>query len=299
MKSSNPPPKALIGIGLMLVAMLCFPFLDVLAKKLGQQGLPVIEIVWARMFLGTLLSAPLLWFIEGKQALRPRQSLLNGARGVAILLTTFFFFSAIKFQGIAETLAIYFVQPILVTALAPLLLKEKATWQRTLAVLTGFAGVLIIIRPGVISFNPGSLLALFSGLAAAFVILISRKLAGGSSALANTFYTSLFGGMICSVAMLGQWQSPTGTQWQMMLGLAAIGITCNYLIIKAFEWCEASLLAPFGYAEMINAVLAGWYFFGDLPDFWTFAGLAILVACALAVSGHERGKALAEDPARL
>jgi len=254
---SQPHPKTLRGIGLMLVAMLCFPFLDVLAKKLGQQNLPVMEIVWSRMFLGTVLSAPLLWFIEGAQALRLRQSALNGARGIAILLTTFFFFSAMKFQGIAETLAIYFVQPILVMALAPLLLGEKATWQRWLAVLTGFAGVLVIIRPGLIAFNPGSMLALFSGLAAAFVLLISRKLAGGSSALANTFYTSFFGGILCSVIMIWQWQRPTLAQWLMMFAIAAIGIICNYLIIKAFEWCEASLLAPFGYSEMINAVVAG------------------------------------------
>jgi drug/metabolite transporter (DMT)-like permease len=295
---SQPHPKALQGIGLMLVAMLCFPFLDVLAKKLGQQGVPVIEIVWARMFLGTLLSMPLLWILEGKEALNPRQSVLNITRGIAILLTTFFFFSAMKFQGIAETLAIYFVQPILVTALAPFLLGEKASWQRWLAVLTGFTGVLVIIRPGLIAFNPGSALALCSGLAAAFVILISRKLAGGSSALANTFYTSMFGGIICSVLLLAYWQWPTGAQWAMMLGVAVLGSTCNFLIIKAFEWCEASLLAPFGYAEMINAVLAGWYFFGDFPDFWTFVGLAILVACALAVSTHERSRILAEDPGR-
>jgi drug/metabolite transporter (DMT)-like permease len=296
---SRKSHKTLQGIGLMLLAMLTFPFLDVLAKILGQQGMPIIEIVWSRMFLGTVLSLPLLWFMEGRAALRPRQSKLNIARGIAILLTTFFFFSAMKFQGIAQTLAIYFIQPILVTALAPLLLGEKASWQRWLAVLVGFTGVLVIIRPGFIAFNPGSTLALFSGLAAAFVILISRKLAGTSSALANTFYTSLFGGIICCVLLAEAWAWPSPQQWAMMFGIAALGITCNFLIIKAFEWCEASLLAPFGYAEMINAVLAGWYFFGDFPDFWTFAGIAILVACALAVSNHERTKALPETPAQV
>ena len=83
-----------------------------------------------------------------------------------------------------------------------------------------------------------------------------------------------------------------------MFGLSAVGTSANYLVIRAFEYCEASLLAPFGYAEMINAVLAGWYFFGDFPDFWTFAGLGILIACALYVSGTERAKAMADDPGR-
>ncbi len=292
-------PKALLGIGLMLLAMLLFPFLDVLAKKLGQQGLPVFEAVWARTVLGSLLCAPLLIGIEGPASLRPRDNWLNAARGLAIVLTTFFFFSAMKFQGIAETLSIYFVQPILVTALAPLLLREKVGWHRWVAVIAGFIGVLVIIRPGFVAFNPGTVLAFASGLSAAAVVLLSRKLAGGNSALANTFYTSLYGAVLASIVMLWQWQMPTAAQWAMMFGIAALGTSCNFLIIKAFEWCEASLLAPFGYAEMINAVTAGWYFFGDFPDLGTFVGLAILVSCALAVSGHEHGKSLAEDPARL
>ena len=295
---SDKQPNTLIGIGLMLIGMLIFPFLDVLAKKLGQQGMPVIEIVWARVFLGALMCAPLLWYLEGRQALRPKQSLLNGTRGIFILLTTFFFFSAMKFLGVAETLSIYFVQPILVTALAPLLLGERVGWQRWLAVMVGFLGVMIIIRPGLMAFNPGSALALLSGFAAAFIIIISRKLAGGNSALANTFYTSFFAAIISSVIVLWQWQWPTGQQWLMMLGLAAIGITANFVIIKAFEFCEASLLAPFGYAEMINAVTAGWYFFGDFPDRWTFVGVGILVCCALIVSHNEHSNTLAEDPAR-
>ena len=296
---SQPHPKALLGIGLMLLAMLLFPFLDVLAKKLGQQGVPVFEAVWARTFLGSLLCAPLLAGLEGTQALRPRENRLNAARGLAIVLTTFFFFSAIKFQGIAETLSIYFVQPILVTALAPLLLREKVGWHRWVAVIAGFMGVLVIIRPGIVAFNPGTLLAFASGLSAAAVVLLSRKLAGGNSALANTFYTSLYGAVLASLVMLWQWQMPSMEQWAMMLGIAIFGTSCNFLIIKAFEWCEASLLAPFGYAEMINAVAAGWYFFGDFPDLWTFVGLAMLVTCALAVSSQEHAKALAEDPARL
>ncbi len=296
---SRPHPKTLRGIGLMLAAMLLFPFLDALAKKLGHQGLPVMEAVWSRTLLGSVLCIPLLTALEGPASLRPRDNGLNAARGLAIVLTTFFFFSAMKFQGIAETLAIYFIQPILVTALAPLLLGEKVGWHRWAAVIAGFVSVLIIIRPGLVAFNPGTALAFASGLSAAAVVLLSRKLAGGSSALANTFYTSLYGAVLASAVMLWQWQMPTLAQWAMMFGIAALGISCNYLIIKAFEWCEASLLAPFGYAEMINAVAAGWYFFGDFPDVWTFVGLTILVACALAVSGHERGKALMEDPARL
>jgi drug/metabolite transporter (DMT)-like permease len=297
---SKPHPNALLGIGLMVGAMLLFPFLDVLAKKLGQQGLPVMEAVWARTFLGSVLAAPLLAGMEGPAAWRPRDNVLNAARGLAIVATTFFFFSAMKFQGIAETLSIYFVQPILVTALAPFVLREHVGWHRWAAVIVGFCGVLVMIRPGFVAFNPGTLLALLSGLSAAAVVLLSRKLAGGSSALANTFYTSLYGAVLATLVMLWQWQMPTAAQWMMMFGIAALGISCNFLIIKAFEWCEASLLAPFGYAEMINAITAGWYFFGNFPDRWTFVGVAILIGSALYISNRERGRVVIQpDPGRL
>lgn len=295
-----PKNKTLLGIGLMLVAMLIFPFLDVMAKKLGQQGLPVMEIVWARLFLGALMTLPILYFIEGRQALALRDVKLNGARAFFIVATTFLFFTAMKFQGIAETLSIYFIQPIVITALAPLLLKEKVEWRRWIAVAIGFFGVLVIIRPGLIAFNPGTVLAFASGCASAFVLLISRKLAGNSSALANTFYTSFLGGIMASIIMIWQWQWPTQTQWIMMFALSAIGTMANYLVIKGFEYCEASLLAPFGYAEMINAITAGWFFFGDFPDFFTFVGVAILIGCALWISNHERNRSARDvmDPAR-
>ena len=132
---SQAKQNALRGITLMVLAMLLFPFLDVLAKKLGQQGLPVFEAVWSRTFLGSLLCAPLLARLEGMQALAPRNNVLNAARGLAIVLTTFFFFSAMKYQGVAETLSIYFIQPILVTALAPFFLSEKVGWHRWTAVI--------------------------------------------------------------------------------------------------------------------------------------------------------------------
>ena len=296
---SQAKQNALRGITLMVLAMLLFPFLDVLAKKLGQLGLPVFEAVWSRTFLGSLLCAPLLARLEGMQALAPRNNVLNAARGLAIVLTTFFFFSAMKYQGVAETLSIYFIQPILVTALAPFFLSEKVGWHRWTAVIAGFLGVMVIIRPGLIAFNPGTVLAFASGLSAAGVVILSRKLAGTNSALANTMYTSLYGAVLASAVMLWQWQMPSVEQWAMMFGVAIIGTSCNFLIIKAFEYCEASLLAPFGYVEMINATLAGWYFFGDFPDAWTFVGLAILIGAAFFVSQRERIRLVEEVPAQL
>ncbi len=283
--------RPLIGISLMIAAMLIFPFLDVVAKFLGRQGVPVIEIVWARLFFGMLLTAPLLAFAEGAGALVPRNVKLNISRGALIVVSTLMFFAALKYQGIAKTLSIYFVQPLIITALAPVFLGEQVGLRRWSAVAAGFLGVLVIVRPGLQEVNPGVFLAFGAGVTSGVAMLLSRKLAGGNSAMANTFYTSLMGTGFATLAVATVWQTPDVHQLGLFVLLAAIGTTGNYLSIRALQYAEASLLAPLGYAEMINAVLAGWYFFGDFPDGWTFFGVAILIACAIYISWRERKSA--------
>jgi len=293
--------KPLLGVAIMIGAMLLFPFLDAVAKYLGNQGIPVPEIVWARQFIGALFLVPLLIKREGVQALRPRDQTLNLARSVLILMATAMFFGSLRYQGIAETLAIYFVQPLVITVLAPLL-GEHVGIRRWIAVLVGFGGVLIIIRPGFQELNAGVFLAFGSGVCSALSLLLTRKLAGSSSALATTFYNSLFGAIIASIVVVYFWKTPDLHQIMLFTLLALIGTAGNYLTVLACEYAEVSLLAPFGYAEMINAVFAGWYFFGDFPDRWTFVGVAILVACAIYISYRERLKRInAEiaDPGRL
>jgi drug/metabolite transporter (DMT)-like permease len=285
MRRHNP----LLGIVLMVSAMMIFPYLDVCAKFLGQWGIPVIEIVWARLFFGMIITAPILAATEGVQSLKPRDARINALRGFTLVISTMMFFGALKFLGVAETLSIYFVQPLFITALAPWVLKEKVGLNRWIAVAIGFAGVLIIIRPGYLELNPGVFLALGSGFGSAITLLLTRKLAGNSSALANTFYTSLFGSVFAGLAMIPFWQTPSFNEFLVMLLLSTIGTTANFLTVLAMQFAEASLLAPFGYTEMINAVLGGWLFFGDFPDHWTFVGVAVLVACALYISLRERG----------
>ncbi len=286
--------RPLLGIALMVGAMMLFPYLDVCAKFLGQWGVPVIEIVWARLFFSMVITAPILIAQEGISSLKPRDTFLNTLRGFFLVISTLAFFGALHFQGVAETLSIYFVQPLFITVLAPLVLKEKVGLNRWVAVGIGFIGVLVIVRPGLLQLNPGTFLAAASGLGSAITLLLTRKLAGNSSAVANTFYTGLFGSVFAGAILIFYWQTPSFNIFLVMLLLALIGTTANYLTLLALQFAEASLLAPFGYTEMINAVLGGWYFFGDFPDHWTFVGVAILVACALYISYSERVKTVLE-----
>jgi drug/metabolite transporter (DMT)-like permease len=280
--------KPLIGIALMVSAMLVMPFLDVVAKFLGQQNVPIIQIVWARLFFGMAMTAPLVVHGEGVKALIPRHPLMHFVRAVLVGIATFLFFGALKFQGIAETLAIYFVQPLVVTMLSPLVLGETVGVRRWLAVLVGFMGTLIIIRPGFQSVNPGMLMALGAGTCSGVYMLLTRIIASQGRAIANTFYTSLAGAILSSIAVMFVWKAPTLNQWLMFPLLAFFATFGNYLAVRAMEYAEASLLAPFGYTEMIMAVIAGWYFFGDFPDGWTFVGVGILIACAIYISYRER-----------
>lgn len=286
--------RSLFGIGLMLAAMALLPFLDVVAKHLGQQGVPVMQIVWARLFFGALMTLPFALRIGGLKAIRPNMPLIHTLRASLIIASTAFFFAALHYLSIADTLAIFFVQPLIVTVLSPFVLGEHVGARRWSAVAVGFIGTLIIIRPGLQDFNPGMLLALAAGASLAVYLLLTRKIAGSAPAMLTTFYTSLAGAIIMSVIVIFVWSPATAEQWMLFVLLAVIANSGHYLIVKAYDHAEASLLAPLGYTEIIMATAAGWYFFGDFPDAWTFAGVGILIASAIYISWSEharRGKA--------
>jgi drug/metabolite transporter (DMT)-like permease len=289
MPPSHPAhPNSLFGIALMIAAMIVLPFLDVVAKFLGQQNVPIIEIVWARLFFGMVMTAPLVWRMDGARNLIPQRPVIHTIRAIFLVAATGLFFWALKFQGIAETLAIFFVQPLVITMLSPLVLGEKVGVRRWLAVAVGFMGTLIIIRPGCQSLNPGVFMALGAGTSLALYMLLTRRIAGSASAMTTTFLTSLAGAVLTSIAVVFVWQAPTPQQWWLFLLLAFIATAGHYLIVRAYDYAEASLLAPLGYTEMIMAVIVGWYFFGDFPDTWTFVGVGILIACAIYISYRER-----------
>ena len=286
--SAARPARPLVGIGLMIGAMAVLPLLDVIAKFLGQQGMPVMQIVWARLFFGAWMTLPFALKLVGVRGLVPNMPVMHGVRASFMVSATAFFFWALHYLPIADTLAIFFVQPLVLTLLSPLVLGENVGLRRWVAVMIGFIGTLIIIRPGFQELNPGVFLALASGTCLAVYLLLTRKIAGSAPAMVTTFYTTLSGAIITSVIVLFVWVPPTPAQWGLFVLLSFIANGGHYLIVKSYDHAEASLLAPLAYTEMVMAVLAGWYFFGDFPDMWTFVGVAILIACAIYISWRER-----------
>jgi drug/metabolite transporter (DMT)-like permease len=139
-------------------------------------------------------------------------------------------------------------------------------------------------------------LALCSGTSLAIYLLLTRKIAGSAPAILTTFYTSLTGALVMSVIVLFYWIPPTPSQWGFFVLLSLIANFGHYLIVKAYDHAEASLLAPLAYTEMIMATFAGWYFFGDFPDGWTFVGVGVLISSAVYISMRERVRRI--DPVR-
>ncbi len=280
--------RPLLGVGFMLAAMAALPFIDVLAKFLGQEGVPILQIVWARLSFGALASLPFALRRAGVAQLLPRRPLYHTTRAILLSLATFCFFLSLTYLPIADALAIFFVQPLVVTVLSALVLKERVGPRRWVAVGVGFVGTLIIIRPGFAEVNPGSLLALAAGSFLAAYFVMTRAISGQSAAIVTTFQTNLMGAILLSLAMPLVWQHPSPEQWAMFVALGIVATFGHFLVVRSYDFAEASLLAPLSYTEMIMATLVGWYFFGDFPDAFTLLGVSVLIACALYISVRER-----------
>lgn len=291
--TANPAPsrqdqRPLLGVAFMLAAMAVLPFIDVFAKVLGEQQIPVLQIVWARLSFGTLATLPLALHKVGARGLMPRRPLYHALRATFLALATFSFFTALIYLPIADALAIFFIQPLIVTVLSALVLKERVGPRRWAAVAIGFIGTLIIIRPGLIEFNPGSAYALAAGTFLAIYFVMTRAVSGTAHAIVTTFQTNVVGAALLSLIVPLVWMPPTLEQWAMFLGLGIVANLGHFLVVRAYDFAEASLLAPLAYTEMIMSTVLGWYFFADFPDAWTFVGVGVLIACAFYISVRER-----------
>ena len=175
---TQPIKRPIIGVALMLGAMAVLPGIDVIAKILGQEGIPILQVVWARLALGALMTLPFALRIAGPAALWPDRPWYHSIRAAFLVAATFCFFLSLKWLPIADALAIFFVQPLIVTILSALILRETVGPRRWIAVAVGFVGTLIIIRPGIAEVNPGSWLALAAGANLACYFVMTRAISG-------------------------------------------------------------------------------------------------------------------------
>ena len=268
------------GIMMMMLAMALVPMIDVQAKHLVTGGIPAMQVIFLRMVCGTFLLLPVMLAGRREEIIPPDGRVNALFLGFFSIATGFCFFGALKYLSIADTVAISFVQPLFVTLLSRLFLRETVGPARWIALLVGFGATLLIIRPSHGALEPGSLLALGSGAAMAGYVILVKKSTGGSrplSPLTLTFQTHFMAVLVGAPLMALIWVGLRPEQWWMVLGMALFGLVGQYLIIKAYDCADASLVAPFAYLEIVTSTGASWLFFAQVPDHVTFIGVAILI----------------------
>ena len=280
------------GLALMVTGALLTPVVDAMAKILGEKhGMPAVEIAFARFILQTLMVLPLLVAFEGWAGLRTRNLGLNFLRGVLMALASVAFFAALKAMPLADAIAIFFVQPMIVTLLSVAFLKEAINLKRIAAVLVGFGGALLVIRPNFSDFGLIATLPLVCAVFFAIYLVLGRHLSAESSSLSMHFYAGV-GGTVSLAVVLAfgsltvfpefQMIMPVGVAvWGVLLVMSVFATVTHLMFIQAYRLLPAGLLAPFGYFEIVSATVLGLVLFGDFPDLMKWLGIAIIVASGL------------------
>lgn len=279
--------RPMLGIAFMALGVSVVPMMDGIAKGLAD-GYPVFQIVWARFAFHLLWLLPfLLWHGHGRSVLFPRHPGLQLLRGFLLLAATLCYFSAIALMPIADALALLFISPMVVTLLAPIVLGERVGIWRWSAVVAGFIGALIVVRPGFGVFQWASVLALGAGVLHGCYLLTTRRLAGSTNPMITLFYTGAIGLLAMSVAMPTVWVPPTPADWGWMAVMGAFAAGGHFLIIKGFDRAPAPVVAPVAYAEIVAATAVGYFAFGDFPAAWTWVGIVVIVTSGIVISIRE------------
>jgi drug/metabolite transporter (DMT)-like permease len=279
---------ALRGILLTVAAIGVFVCMDTIAKYLSR-WYPVPGIVWARYVIN--LAFLLAWFAARGELGRIRTARpgIQLARGLLLAAATFLYFSSLRVLPLADAAAIGFVLPLFIAVLAVPMLGERLDPSRGVAIVAGLAGALLIVRPGSSVFTWYALLPVGMAVCNALYQILTRKVAGAEHPLTSLVWGAIVGAVLFSAMAPTYWQAPDRLGHWALLGLigllASIG---HYLLILAYEYADATLLAPFSYTMMIWALLLGYLVFGQLPDGWSFAGMGVIVAAGLFLAGRQR-----------
>ncbi len=283
------------GIAMMAIGVLMLPVMDAVAKYLGATFGP-IQIGLMRFVMQVAFTLPLaLWFV-GPIALRPRPFALQALRGTLIAAATCFFFAAVRVLPLADTMAIFFISPMVLTAISALFLGEKVGPRRWGAVLVGFVGALIIIRPGAGVFGAAALLPMGAACCYALYIVATRQIKGRSDPWSSNLQTGLFGALVLGAVLLAGDAAGVRLLQIVPIGLEHVGFFVvigviatvgHLLIIQAVARAPASVLAPIGYLEIVSATIIGYAWFGDVPDLWTVAGVVVIVTSGIYISYRE------------
>jgi drug/metabolite transporter (DMT)-like permease len=284
---SNTARNRQIGIALVTATTLLFAVLDTSAKWLVQT-LPVLQVVWLRFVFHTILTTAIFMPSMGPDLFKIKNPSLQILRGLMLALMTGLNFFALQYLQLAEVGAVQFSVPILIALISAWFLHEKLDAKRWLAICVGFAGVLIIIRPGSHGFHPAIFLSIINAFLYAAFNLMTRRLAGSDHPISTQLVSAAVPSLLLAPMALWQWQVPSDWfTWGVIIltGLAGgLGHTATAL---AHRYATAAVLGPFLYQQIIYMTLGGWLVFGQIPDSAVVIGACVVVMSGLYLLWHE------------
>ncbi len=290
MKTDNETARAM---SMMIVAMLLLPGMDAIAKWLVGAISPG-QIVWSRFFFQLTLLIPFVFRTKGPWLTATLH--LHAMRGALIAAATVLFFTGLIYLPIAEAISIFFIEPMLVTLLSVVILRERIGIRRLSAIAIGFCGAMIIIRPTFSEVGWAVMYPVGTALCFSFYILLTRKLVRHEDPVRLQFLAGVFGCLVMTAALLvGTYSQfdiltavyPTTDQWLLLGGLGLIATVGHLLVVHAFRHAPVGVLAPFQYVEIIGATLYGFVLFNDFPDLLTWVGILIITGSGVYIFHRE------------
>ena len=274
------------AIVLNLSAWVMLPIMDGFAKYLSST-IPVLQITWSRYFFTVIIVLPVMLFFFKKNLKWTEQPKLQLIRGLLLFSANILFFYSISIISLAKALTLAFIAPLIVTILSPIFLNEKVGFRRWAAVITGFIGSLIVLRPGFVEINLASIAALGTGFLYGIYLIVTRKLHNSDHPLLTLLLTGVVGAIIGSAIMPLVWVQPSLNEWIMMFAIGFFASVGHLLLILSLRYADASKLAPFGYFEILTNIIIGYYFFSHFPDNWTFLGLFVIISSGIYIFRRE------------
>lgn len=271
----------LLGIGLVCLTGTIFPFMNSFSKLLGADYSP-LQISWARFFGHVLFVMAVFMPRRGPRMFKTRAPLLQLTRSAIQCVSNLCFVAAIVFQPLADAAAIGMMGPLIVALLAWPLLGERTKLGHAMAIVVGFIGVLIVIRPGSAVFHPSALFLVASAFCYALYQIFTRKVANIDPPETTTVYSSAFGAIGLLAVLPFVWRSPAGiVDFLLFCGLGVLGGLGHYCVVRALAYAPANIISPFQYFQLIGSVVVGYFMFGHFPDAMTWLGAGVIVSAGL------------------
>ncbi len=284
---------------IMVAAMLFAPVMDAIAKSLAtQSNVSPATVTFGRFVVQTLflgLFVALAWY---KGAMRYVFSWMNILRGMLMGLAAMLFFTAIKYMPLADAIAVFFVEPLIVMLMSSIFLGEKVGWRRVTAAIIGFGGAIVVIRPSYELFGAISLLPLCTAFLFSIYLILTRIAGSKQEPLVMQFYAGIGGSMICGAILIvgtslgsvdfGLSLPTTNQAWALLLGIGMFAVASHLLIVIAFSMAPASVLAPFQYVEIVSATILGYLIFNEFPENIQWLGISIIVGSGIYIFLREQ-----------